>query len=74
MVKDDELHGMIFFHNGDDSEFVAMNWMWMSRVRLGSGASDQPLTVGHGNKAAERAGTYWTFPGDVCLDGGWSKN
>ena len=20
---DDELHGMIFFHNGDDSEFVA---------------------------------------------------
>jgi hypothetical protein len=23
IVKDDELHGMIFFHNGDDSEFVA---------------------------------------------------
>ena len=23
IVKGDELHGMIFFHNGDDSEFVA---------------------------------------------------
>ena len=23
VVKDDELHGMIFFHGGDDSEFVA---------------------------------------------------
>src|SRR5579859_1289610 len=23
IVKDDELHGMIFFHGGDDSEFVA---------------------------------------------------
>ena len=23
IVKDEELHGMIFFHNGDDSEFVA---------------------------------------------------
>ena len=23
IVKNDELHGMIFFHNGDDSEFVA---------------------------------------------------
>ena len=23
LVKGDELHGMIFFHNGDDSEFVA---------------------------------------------------
>lgn len=23
VVKDDELHGMIFFHQGDDSEFVA---------------------------------------------------
>lgn len=23
IVKDDELHGMIFFHDGDDSEFVA---------------------------------------------------
>jgi hypothetical protein len=23
VVKGDELHGMIFFHNGDDSEFVA---------------------------------------------------
>lgn len=23
IVKDDELHGMIFFHCGDDSEFVA---------------------------------------------------
>ena len=23
IVKDDELHVMIFFHNGDDSEFVA---------------------------------------------------
>src|SRR5262245_59948357 len=23
MVKGDELHGMIFFHGGDDSEFVA---------------------------------------------------
>jgi hypothetical protein len=23
VVKDDELHGMIFFHEGDDSEFVA---------------------------------------------------
>ena len=23
VMKDDELHGMIFFHNGDDSEFVA---------------------------------------------------
>jgi hypothetical protein len=22
-VKGDELHGMIFFHGGDDSEFVA---------------------------------------------------
>jgi hypothetical protein len=22
-VKDDELHGTIFFHGGDDSEFVA---------------------------------------------------
>jgi hypothetical protein len=23
IIKDAELHGMIFFHNGDDSEFVA---------------------------------------------------
>ncbi len=23
IVKNDELHGMIFFHNGDDSEFIA---------------------------------------------------
>jgi hypothetical protein len=23
IVKDDKLHGMIFFHGGDDSEFVA---------------------------------------------------
>jgi hypothetical protein len=23
VLKDDELHGMIFFHGGDDSEFVA---------------------------------------------------
>jgi hypothetical protein len=23
IVKDDELHGMIFFHGGDDSEFAA---------------------------------------------------
>ncbi len=23
MVKNDELHGTIFFHGGDDSEFVA---------------------------------------------------
>ncbi len=23
VVKDDELHGMIFFHGGDESEFVA---------------------------------------------------
>ena len=23
VVKDDELHGMVFFHEGDDSEFVA---------------------------------------------------
>ncbi len=23
IVKDEELHGMIFFHNGDGSEFVA---------------------------------------------------
>jgi hypothetical protein len=23
VVKGDELHGMIFFHGGDDSEFVA---------------------------------------------------
>jgi hypothetical protein len=23
VVKGDELHGMIFFHQGDDSEFVA---------------------------------------------------
>ena len=23
LVKGDELHGMIFFHGGDDSEFVA---------------------------------------------------
>jgi hypothetical protein len=23
VVKDDELHGMIFFHQGDDSDFVA---------------------------------------------------
>jgi hypothetical protein len=23
VVKDDQLHGMIFFHGGDDSEFVA---------------------------------------------------
>jgi hypothetical protein len=23
VVKGDELHGMIFFHSGDDSEFVA---------------------------------------------------
>ena len=23
IIKDDELYGMIFFHNGDDSEFVA---------------------------------------------------
>jgi hypothetical protein len=23
--KGDELHGMIFFHSGDDSEFVAKN-------------------------------------------------
>jgi len=23
VVTDDELHGMVFFHQGDDSEFVA---------------------------------------------------
>jgi hypothetical protein len=23
VIKGDELHGMIFFHGGDDSEFVA---------------------------------------------------
>jgi hypothetical protein len=23
IVKGDELHGMLFFHNGDDSEFLA---------------------------------------------------
>ena len=30
VVKGDELHGMIFFHGGDDSEFVAK---WASYLR-----------------------------------------
>ncbi len=27
ILKDDELHGMIFIHLGDDSEFVARKWV-----------------------------------------------
>ena len=32
IVKGDELHGMIFFHQGDDSEFVAKKKVLQSEV------------------------------------------
>ena len=33
VLKDDELHGMIFFHGGDDSEFVAKRAVEKKRAK-----------------------------------------
>jgi hypothetical protein len=61
VVKGDELHGMIFFHGGDDSEFVARRAMGQKRPTRKKGRR-------WGMDAATEGSGYWhTQKAPLCL-------